>query len=61
MEIALAVLSMLAIIVPLIVKSYYAKKLDGEKARRVLLDRDLQSLRADLAKLHPGPPPPPVP
>lgn len=52
MEIALAILSLLAVVLPLVVKVYYGRKLDGEKARNVLIDRDVTQLRADLARLR---------
>ena len=61
MEIAIAILSLLSILLPLLVKAHYAKKLDGEKARQVLRDRDLERLRDDLRKLRPSETPPPVP
>ncbi len=61
MEIVLAGLSLLAVLVPVLMKAYYSRKIDGEKTRRVLLDRDISQLRADLDKLRARQTPPPVP
>lgn len=61
MEIALAILTLLTIVLPVLVKAHYGKKLEGEKARRILIDRDVARLRDDLSKLRARHPPPDVP
>jgi hypothetical protein len=60
-ELITALLSALVVIVPLLMKRHYDKKVEGEKTRRQLLERDITALRADLKRLFPGQTPPHVP
>lgn len=57
----ISILSILATLLPVILKAFFDRRAAGVDARKVLSNRDIKRLRTDLDKLRSGETPPPVP